>query len=302
MSASLNPNIRDCVARIKITPAIPAVLLPLLKLFNMPAEQADMDEIVRLVSYDNAIAAQCLRVAGSPLFGLTRPPRSISAAVVSLGLNRVKSIVVTCCMGQAFPVKRWALPPVVFWKHSLGCAMVCRKFSEKLASVDGEKAYVAGLLHDIGILVNCIAFPDQFETAIKRASEEQIPLERAERATMGFTHCQTGEVLSTQWGLADEIIEVVAHHHDSGYTGTAEGLVAIVHLSDLLCRMRDLGYGYYESQKVDMVHDPAWATLMKEHRDLDAMDLARFTFELDEAIGDIRELVSLVFGTAHAGT
>ena len=300
MSAQLSSSIRDRVARIKITPAIPAVLLPLLKLFNMPAEQADMDEIVRLVSYDNAIAAQCLRVAGSPLFGLARPPQSISAAVVGLGLNRVKSIVVTCCMGQAFPVKRWALRPVVFWRHSLGCALVCRKFSEKLTNVDGERAYVAGLLHDVGFLVNCIAFPDQFEAAIKRASTRQVPLDEAERATMGFTHCHTGEILGQQWGLANEIVEVIAHHHDLGYTGNAQGLVAIVHLSDLLCRMRSLGYGYYERQKVDMAHDPGWGALLKEHSELEGIDLERFTFELDEAMNDIRDLVSLAFGTGQS--
>jgi len=300
MSASLNSSIRNRVARIKIPPAIPAVLLPLLRLFDVPAEQADMDEIVRLVSYDNAIAAQCLRVAGSPLFGLTRPPQSISSAVVSLGLNRVKSIVVTCCMGQAFPAKRWALPPVVFWRHSLGCAMVCRRFSEKLANADGEKAYVAGLLHDVGFLVNCIAFPDQFAAALKRATKEQIPLDEAERATMGFTHCQTGEILAQQWGLADEIVEVVAHHHDTEYTGKAQALVGIVHLSDLLCRMRGLGYGYYERRKVDMIHDAAWAALAKEHRELDGIDLMRFTFELDEALEDIRNLVSLAFGTGQS--
>jgi putative nucleotidyltransferase with HDIG domain len=302
MSVSLSPSIRDRVARITTTPAIPAVLLPLLKLFNVPAEQADMEEIVRLVSYDNAIAAQCLRVAGSPLFGLSKPPKSISGAVMSLGLTRVKSIVVTCCMGQAFPVKKWVLPPVVFWRHSLGCAMVCRKFSEKLTDADGEKAYVAGLLHDVGFLVNCIAFSDQFETAIQRATKEQTPLDEAERATMGFTHCQTGQVLSEQWGLASEIVEVVAHHHDSEYAGEAQGLVAIVHLSDLLCRMRGLGYGYYERQKVDMVHDPAWATLLKKHRELDGVDLVRFTFELDEAIDDIRNLVSLAFGAGDEGS
>lgn len=300
MKSSLNSNLRDRVARIKITPAIPAVLLPLLKLFNVPPEQADMNEVVRLVSYDNAIAAQCLRVAGSPLFGLARPPKSISGAVVTLGLNRVKSIVVTCCMGQAFPVKKWALAPVVFWRHSLGCAMVCRKFAEKLANADGEKAYVAGLLHDVGFLVNCIAFPEQFEAAIKRASKEQTPLDEAERATMGFTHCQTGQILSEQWGLADEIEEVVAHHHDAEYSGASPGLVAIVRLSDLLCRMRGLGYGYYERQKVDLVHDPAWASLLKEHHELEGIDLVRFTFELDEAIGDIRDLVSLVFGSAQS--
>jgi len=66
--------------------------------------------------------------------------------------------------------------------------------------------------------------------------------------------------------------------------------------------MRGLGYGYYERQKVDMVHDPAWATLLKKHRELDGVDLVRFTFELDEAIDDIRNLVSLAFGAGDEGS
>ena len=90
--------------------------------------------MVRLVSYDNTIAAQCLRVASSPLFGLAQAPQSIKGAVISLGLRRVETILLTCCLGQAFPAEKWALDPTVFWRHSLGCAMVCRKFSEKLAA------------------------------------------------------------------------------------------------------------------------------------------------------------------------
>ena len=68
-----------------------------------------------------------------------------------------------------------------------------------------------------------------------------------------------------------------------------------MHLSDLMCRMRGMGYGYYERRKVDMISDPAWEILAREHRELDGMDLARFTFELDDAVGEIFDLVSMVF-------
>jgi hypothetical protein len=78
--------------------------------------------------------------------------------------------------------------------------------------------------------------------------------------------------------------------------------VALVHLSDLLCRMRGLGYGYYERHKVDLVSDPAWAILLKEHRNLEGVDLARISFELDEAVEEIQGLVSTVFGAAPART
>jgi putative nucleotidyltransferase with HDIG domain len=298
MTASFTATIRERVQQIETMPAIPAVFLPLLKLLSSSAEDAKVDEVVRLVSYDNTIAAQCLRVAGSPLFGLAQPPKSIKGAVISLGLRRVETILLTCCLGQAFPAKKWVLDPAVFWRHSLGCAMVCRRFSEKLASADSEKAYMAGLLHDVGFMVNCLVFSKEFATAMERACRDEIPLDEAELTTMKFTHCETGKALAEKWKLADDVIEVIAHHHAVEESHKAQPLVALVHLSDLLCRMRGLGYGYYERHKVDLVSDPAWAVLLKEHRDLEGVDLVRFTFELDEAVEEIHALVSTVFGSA----
>jgi len=302
MTVSLAETIHERVRHIETMPAIPAVFLPLLKLLSSSGQDARVDEVVRLVSYDNTIAAQCLRVASSPLFGLEKSPKSIKGAVLTLGLRRVETILLTCCLGQAFPAKKWVLDPAVFWRHSLGCAMVCRKFSEKLAVADGEKAYMAGLLHDIGFMVNCLVFPEEFAKAMKRARGEEIPLDEAEQSTMGFTHCETGQALAEKWGLANDVIEVIAHHHAIEKSQKARPLVALVHLSDLLCRMRGLGYGYYERRMVDLIADPAWPILLQEHRDLEGVDLVRFTFELDEAVGAIHALVAMVFGSAPART
>jgi putative nucleotidyltransferase with HDIG domain len=300
MTASLTASIRERVQQIETMPAIPAVFLPLLKLLSSSGEDAKVDEVVRLVSYDNTVAAQCLRVAASPLFGMPQPPKSIKAAVMTLGLRRVETILLTCCMGQAFPAAKWVLDPAVFWRHSLGCALVCRKFSEKLAAPDGEKAYMAGLLHDIGFMVNSLVFPQEFTRAMDLACHEEIPLGEAEHASMGFTHCETGRALAEKWKLADDVIDVIANHHVVEQSHNAQPLVALVHLSDLLCRMRGLGYGYYERHKVDLVSDPAWSILLQQHRELDGVDLVRFTFELDEAVEEIQALVSTVFGSTPA--
>jgi putative nucleotidyltransferase with HDIG domain len=300
MKQSLASTIRERVQHIETMPAIPAVFLPLLKLLSNSEQEVKVDEVVRLVSYDNTIAAQCLRVAASPLFGLAQSPKSIKGAVLTLGLRRVETILLTCCLGQAFPARKWVLDPAVFWRHSLGCAMVCRKFSEKLAAADGEKAYMAGLLHDIGFMVNSLAFPGEFATAMARACQEEISLGEAEQATMGFTHCESGMALAEKWKMADDIVEVIAHHHAIERSQKAQPLVALVHLSDLLCRMRGLGYGYYERRMVDLIADPAWTILLKEHRDLEGVDLARFTFELDEGVQEIHTLVATVFGSPAA--
>jgi putative nucleotidyltransferase with HDIG domain len=302
MTTSIAATIQERVQQIETMPAIPAVFLPLLKMLGNSSEEVKVDEVVRLVSYDNTIAAQCLRVAGSPLFGLAQLPKSIKSAVISLGLRRVETILLTCCLGQAFPAEKWVLDPEAFWRHSLGCAMVCRKFSEKFSGVDSEKAYMAGLLHDIGFMVNCLVFPKEFAAVMRRARGEEISMYEAEFQDMGFTHCETGRALAEKWKLADEVVEVIGCHHSVDRATQAQPLVALVHLSDLLCRMRGLGYGYYERQMVDLISDPAWAVLLKEHRELEGVDLARFTFELDESVAEIHALVGTVFGAKPGKT
>jgi putative nucleotidyltransferase with HDIG domain len=296
MSATLMETIRERVQQIETMPAIQAVFLPLLQILNDPGD-VRLDEVVRLVSYDNTIAAQCLRVASSPLFGLPQAPKSIKAAVISLGLRRVETILLTCCLGQAFPAKNWILDPSVFWRHSLGCAMVCRKFAEKLSRPDGEKVYMAGLLHDIGLIVNSLIFPKEFAAAFAYALKAETPLDQAERATMSFTHCESGRALAERWNLAPEIVEVISFHHTIERAQAARSMVALVHLSDLLCRMRGLGYGYYEREKVDWIRDPAWLLLAQEHRELQDIDLVRFSFELDEAVNEIQLLVNAIFSS-----
>ena len=297
MTASLESMIRERVDRIETTPSIPAVFLPLLNLLQASPDKVKMEEVVKLVSYDNAVAAQCLRVASSPLFGLAKPPESIKGAVISLGLRRVETILLTCCLRHAFSTGGWPFEPTVFWTHSLGCAMVSRKFSDKLSRFDGEKAYMAGLLHDTGLLVNCMVFPMEFGAAVKLAKERQLPLEQAEWECMGFTHSQSGRALAERWHLNEDTIQVIAHHHSVERSNSARGLVALVHLSDLLCRMRNLGFNYYERQRIDMTSDPAWAILASEHRELNSIDIERFTFELDESLHEIHELVSTIFGS-----
>src|SRR5262249_34015971 len=100
---SLDSAIRDRVQRIETTPTIPTVLLPLLNLLQTPADNIDVAEVIKLVSYDSAISAHCMRMAASPLFGLSKPPKSIATAVMTLGTRRIETILLTCCLGQAFP-------------------------------------------------------------------------------------------------------------------------------------------------------------------------------------------------------
>jgi putative nucleotidyltransferase with HDIG domain len=288
-------RLRSRITKIDAMPTIPVILRPLLRCLDQPVEQIDVNRIVELVSYDKTIAAQCVRMANSALFGRSEPVESVRTAVMNLGMWRVRDLLFSNSLSQVIPANRWIVDPAVFWRHSLGCALVCRKFAEILGYPDTEKAYLAGLLHDIGILVNSMVAPEEFRVTFAKASREQIPLDEAEQATLGFTHSDSGRVLADAWKITPDIIQAIELHHEIGDPGSGGPLVAIVHLSDLLCRLRDLGYGYYEPQQVDFANEPGWLYLVMHFPNLADLDLARFTFTLDEYAKEVGELVSTVF-------
>ena len=290
-------RLRAKIVRIDAMPAIPVILRPLLRCMDQPVEDVDIERIVELVSYDKSIAAQCVRMANSALFMRSSPAESVRSAVMSLGMWRIRDLLFSNSLSQVIPANRWVVDPVVFWKHSLGVALVCRKFADMIEYPDSEKAYLAGLLHDIGVLVNCMVVPEEFRAAMEKASREHIPLDEAEQATLGFTHCDSGRVLADAWKMPADVADAIQLHHQIGDPERGGPLVALVHLSDLLCRMRDLGYGYYEPRQIDFANEPGWLYLVMKFPGMAEIDLARFTFSLDEYAREVGELVATVFAS-----
>jgi len=288
-------RLRSRISGIDAMPAIPVILRPLLRCLDQPAEQIDVNRIVELVSYDKSIAAQCVRMANSALFGRSHPVESVRTAVLNLGMWRVRDLLFSNSLSQVIPANRWVVDPSVFWRHSLGCALVCRRFAEIIGYPDTEKAYLAGLLHDIGVLVNCMIVPNEFRATVEKAYREHIPMDEAEQATLGFTHSDSGRILAEAWKITPDLVQAIELHHEIGDPERGGPLVALVHLSDLLCRLRDLGYGYYEPRQIDFANEPGWLYLVMQFPNLAELDLARFTFTLDEYAKEVGELVSTVF-------
>ena len=276
----------------------PVILQPLLDLLRMPAEKVSFEKVVELVSYDGAIAAQCLRLANSPLFG-RREVETVRSAVMALGLQRVRSMLFGLCMNRVLPKDKWVFEPVAFWRHSLGCALVTQRMAQKIGYAEPEKAYLAGLLHDLGLLANSLLFTDDFRTCLAQATESRRALHLCEEEILGFTHCDSGKVLAQHWRLPEDMCEVTSLHHTVDQLPQPNPLLCLVHLSDLLCRVRYLGYGYDEILSVDLGQGKAWQVLVSSHPRLAEMDVARFTMDIDGAMEQIVATVDAVFGPGH---
>jgi putative nucleotidyltransferase with HDIG domain len=300
MSKAGSTDLRKRVQKIRTLPASPAVLKPLLDLLSQPPGQVPLEKVVQLVSYEKTIAAQLLRIANSPLYPRSRPAESIQAAIFTLGIQRVEDIVLSNCVGGLIPREKWVVEPDVFWRHSFGCALVCREFAERIEYADADQAYLAGLLHDIGIVVNSLAYTEEYRGVLVAAVRSGCPLHEIEVETLGFTHCDSGVALAQAWRLPKAIVEVIEWHHAEERSLARHPLVALVHLGDLLCRVRALGYGYEEWRAIDLAADPAWTTLAKQWPKLTTIDLARFTFDLDAYVVEVAKLVDNVFAPPRA--
>src|SRR5579863_4774109 len=182
------------------------------------------------------------------IFGRWQKVESLRGAVMGLGFQRVSDIAMSCSVLNMMP-RDSGIDPVAFWEHSLGCALVCRHFARKISYPDPGKAYLAGLLHDLGIIVNLWVLPKEFIAAFDLARREGIPLHEAEQSVMGFTHCESGCLLAERWDLAPDLKAVVSLHHAPQQAQDHAGLVALVEISDLLCRMSGLNYGYVETRQ-----------------------------------------------------
>jgi len=291
---TLLDEIRPRIRALDAMPSVPAIVQPLADLLREDPDQVNLDKVVQLVSYDSTLAAQCLRMANSPLFG-RRNTETVRGAVLALGIKRVEAIVLGCCLNRIVPPDKWALDALTFWRHCLGCALVSSKMARVIGYPDPEKAYLAGLLHDLGVLVNTVTCTEQYRCAIEQGRWQRVPLHVSERQLLGFTHCQSGAILARQWKFSSDVEAVIEFHHDVVKSAVARPLVALVHLSDLLCRLRDLGYGYYEAIGVDLAGDDAWSVLLESCPALAEMDLARLTMDIDGAMDEITAVVDAVF-------
>jgi putative nucleotidyltransferase with HDIG domain len=281
-------------------PAMPSVLRSLGECLSASPGDANVERIVELISYDKSLAAQCLRVANSALFRRRVEVDSVRGAVLALGMWRIRNITYSCTLPGVFSNAKQGMAPPVFWRHALGTALVSQHLAQRLGIADVEKVYLAGLLHDIGILVNSLLFPKEFQSIFEQAESSETPLCEVETEVLGFTHCESGRTLADIWKLPADISAAIEFHHHPPVDDPAAEMICVVYLADLLCRLRGLGYGYYEAREFDLAAEPPWRVLERKYPAAAALDLALFTFELDERAVEVQALVDSIFASGGA--
>lgn len=239
------------LAGIKNLPSVPIIMMEISKLLESPRTGAS--DLGKLISKDQALVAKILTVANSPLYGLPRRVATIEFAIVILGFDHIKNIVIALSMMDAFKSsedKYWNRH--AYWIHSLITASAAKRIADDLGYRKTGEAFTCGLLHDLGISVIQKYFHEDFNEICTLVEEQKMRYLSAEQRVLGLTHQEIGQFLAEKWNLPQILAEGILYHHQPSQAKDEKVLAAIVHLADYMTVRFSMGnFNWDDSVNLD---------------------------------------------------
>ncbi|MBI1752590.1 MAG: HDOD domain-containing protein [Acidobacteria bacterium] len=235
--ALVDEEVRKVIGAIDRLPSVPSLYLELKAALSM--EDVDAHELGSIIGKDIGMTAKILKLVNSSFFGLRRVVSSPHEAVTYLGIDTIKTLVLTNgIFEQSKPFKTRLLTLPDLWHHSMTVAAGAKTIAqaEGLDLAHMEEAFVGGVLHDVGVLILASNFPDLYDQVAGLVVSERISLSTAEKELFGVTHAEVGAYLMGLWGLPAPILNIVSLHHRARVQdeGRMTPLIS-VHAADVIC-------------------------------------------------------------------
>ena len=240
------------VKRIKNLPTVPGIVQKISKMVENP--DTTPAEVGRLISQDQVLSAKVLRMANSAFFGMSRKISSITQALIVLGFDVVKGLVLS---SSVFDMMKQSMDGL--WEHSIGCAAAAGVLAAHLGRQDAEEVLLAGLLHDLGKVVLILQLPEETAQVLEVCEKKQVSFYEAEKEVLDFNHGDVGLWLAEHWNLPLALAEPMRYHHQPERAIQAPEQTAIVHLANIIIRAR--GFGFSGDRFVPPLSRTAWEML-----------------------------------------
>lgn len=236
-------DLKDKIMKsVKNLPTLPTIYSALQESMTNP--RVTTEEIAKIISSDQASAFKVLRVVNSPFYGFSGRISTISAAILHLGFNEVRNIVLALSVINIFQENKVIsnFRPVDFWKHSIAVGVATRLIGNTMHITNLENYFLAGILHDIGKLLFFQLADTEYSKVLDKVDESKCTIIEAEKEILGLCHTDAGTILAEKWKLPPSIKSVIEYHHSNFKLGRDENLIATVHVADIFVRMLQFGY------------------------------------------------------------
>lgn len=193
-------------------PSLPTVAVQILELTR--DENVKLQAIADLVQHDPALTAKILRTVNSPYYGLVKPCPTIPRAIAYLGLNTVKSLVLSFSLVDLTRQASEGFNLVDYWRRCLYSAAAVRHVTALSGTCDPDEAFVTALMQDVGMLALHAVGGDSYQTVVAETAGDHRLLPAVERDAFAIDHAQVGAALGKRWRLPPVMVEVIRQHHD----------------------------------------------------------------------------------------
>lgn len=200
------------VQRSENLPTLPEVVTKVLRLVENP--DANLKDLERAVESDSALTAKILKVANSPFYG-GASVATASRAISVIGMSAMRTLVVSLSYRQMIGgvSTTGAFDKLEYWKHSLATATAAKILGKMKIPAKAEEIYVAGMMHDVGMLVLDRFMPMAFDQVITTARDTEVPLHLVEQEEWGWDHATVGSMLAEKWGIGKMVRHAIEYHH-----------------------------------------------------------------------------------------
>jgi HD-like signal output (HDOD) protein len=224
--------IRDKVKTIINLPALPSIAMEVVEMVDNPKTSAS--QLGKIISTDQALTAKVLKIANSPFYGFPKKISTIDFAIIVLGFDALKEIVISISLVSSLQKKSDNyFDSKAFWDHSIATGVIARKLARDLGYRVSGEVFVGGLLHDMGISVMHRYFNNEYKRIVDISRESDLTFMEAEESVLGVTHADIGSWLAERWNLPDHLVEGVLLHSTPSKAEKNPELVAIIHCADV---------------------------------------------------------------------
>lgn len=232
-------------------PTVPQIILEVSNLIDDPKTSASI--LGRMISNDQGLVTKILTIANSPLHGIPRRVATIDFAIVVLGFNQVKNIVVALSMMDTLKtVGSKKFDHKSYWTHSILTAAAAKRIADDLGYQTSGEVFTAGLLHDLGIPIIYKFFNNEYKDIISLVKKNKLTYLEAEEEVLGITHQDVGRYLVDKWNLPVSIADVISYHHNPSLAENNRELTALVHLADIMTSKLMIGdFSWDQTSVVD---------------------------------------------------
>jgi putative nucleotidyltransferase with HDIG domain len=178
-------------------------------------KECNTAQLLKLISQDTALAASIMKAINSAFYALQTKVTRLDRAVALMGLRAVKEVTLSSCLsGLCKPVRLGAYDGRDLWDHSIAVAIMARELAVHSNALDPEEAFLAGMMHDIALLLAVQSEVELGTKLITGAETSNEPFIVQEQHVFGFNHCELGAQLGSKWNLAPQITAAIQWHHD----------------------------------------------------------------------------------------